>query len=141
MDARSSRRFNAVDDLCKTKQPQKHRSVWSSLYALLAVLLLAFSLVFFFSAGFGTRNVVPQDKLADYNAAEALGLIVYIGQSETLDQCAQTAQKYHILNDEELAAMKNSQNLAAFKKQLVDIVKSNVPGGPKANTIIEPRKS
>lgn len=139
MDARSSQRFDAVDDFFKTEQSQKPRSVWSGLYALLAVLLLVFSLVFYFSAGFGMRDVAPKSGLSDYNAVETRGIATYINQAETLDQCTQTVLKYHVLDDTAFYALGQSQGLPALKETLIRYMCENAPEGMSVVSVIEPR--
>lgn len=139
MNAQSSQGFDVVDNLYKKGKPQKSRTVQSCLYTPLAVLLLAFSLVFFFSAGFGMRNVAPKDKLEDYNSAEARGIATYINQTQTPDQCTQTVLKYHVLDEADLYTLSEGQDLSILKKSIVGHLKENVSGGLGVVSIIEPQ--
>lgn len=85
------------------------------------------------------RNVMPQDKLADYNPAEARGIAIYINQTETLDQCAQTVLKYRVLDEEGFYALSHDQDLPALKKSLIVYMEENTREGLGVLSIIEPQ--
>lgn len=82
----------------------------------------------------------PQNNPAGYNPVEARGIITYIKQAETQDQCMRITEKYHILNEEGASRISFDQDLHNLKSQLIDIVTARVPDGPKVTAIVKPQE-
>lgn len=122
----------------KNTQEKKSRPVMRILYTLSALTLLVFSLVFFFSSGFGMRDVSPQDSLADYNSAEARGIVMYLEHASTIEQCARIADVYHVTSSEEFDALSAGMDISGLKAHLINIVKEGTSDGIGIVAIVKP---
>lgn len=129
-----------MTDAARNKLPKERRSAHRMLYAIFAIALLVFSLVFFASNGFGTRDVTPQNELADYNSAEAWGIINYLKKAETVDESMRIALEYNVIDEEDAIALGDEVDLPELKEQLIEIVRSGASNGTSVIALIEPQQ-
>lgn len=116
------------------------RDIPNAPFSILALLTLAFGLIFFASGGLGMRAITPKVNLSSYNPVEAQGIVTYLDQAETADQCARIVMRYHILSEKDFDSLSNVSNLPELKARLIEIVEDNVLDGLMSFCTFRPQK-